>query len=70
MHLLASFIRQYFKEFFEWIQSYDVQFSCQNDPFSPNENVFRKTINASSMYLLGSLIVKNFKEILRVDPDV
>ena len=29
MHLLASFIRQYFKEFFEWIQSYDVQFHAK-----------------------------------------
>ena len=70
MHLLASFIRQYFKEFFEWIQSYDVQFHAKMIHFPQMKMFSGKPLMQVPCTSLGSLIVKNFKEILRVDPDV
>ena len=46
IYLLALFIAQNFKKFFQQIQSYeDVQFLGPKWPISPNENFFRKPVN-------------------------
>ena len=44
IYLLALFIKQNLKKFFQWIQSYeDAQFLGPKWPISPNENFFQKT---------------------------
>ena len=43
-------------------------FAAQNGPIAINE-IFGKTFITILMYLLPSLIVQNFKKILRVDPE-
>ena len=46
IYLLALFIVQNLKKFFQRIQSYeDVQFLGPKWPISPNENFFRKPVN-------------------------
>ena len=43
-NLMALFIVQNLKKFFQWIQSYeDAQFLGPKWPISPNENFFQKT---------------------------
>ena len=45
IYLLALFIVQNFKKFFELIQSYqDVPFLAKNGPFAPNEFFFEKLL--------------------------
>ena len=40
------------------------------DPFFPNENFFRKTIDIISMYLLVPFTVQNLKKILQADQNL
>ena len=37
-------------------------FQAQNGPFVPNENLFRKTVNIISIYLLTPFSVQNFQK--------
>ena len=51
IYLLAPFIMQNFKRFFQQIRSYkDVQFLCPKRPVSSNKNFFRKPVHESCFF--------------------
>ena len=72
IYLLALFIVQNFKEFLQWIQSYeDVPFlGSKWSIYLKQKNSFWKIINITLIYLLVPFTVQNFKKILTVDPEL
>ena len=55
----------------EQTQTYEqASFWAQNGQIALNKNFFRKTITVILIYLLVSLILGNFKKILRTDHEL
>ena len=69
IYLLAFFIAQNLKKFFQWIQSYeDASFWGPKWSICPKQFFFWKITNIIIIYLLGPFIGQNFKKILPADP--